>query len=238
MASLKQRIHRGETILGVWTLVTYDRDRLAAVVEAGPYDFVWVDSQHAAVSEERLVEFCQMATAMGVPVQLRIRHTRLAHLTGNYLDLGPSGVEIPQVENEATIDEAIDGFYYPQIGRRSWGGVSRAGIRERSDRLEYAKWWSETGVLWVQIESVHAVNRARHFAKQGVDCLSFGPADLLFDLEGQPDQPLKSVDECVRHVVEQLRDTTVAVCFRNYDPATRQKYIDMGVTVLLERLDS
>ena len=136
MASLKERIRRGEDVLGVSVSMNVEKDRLAAIIESGPYDYVWVDAQHSPFNEERLVEFCQMASAMGVPVQLRIRHSRLAYLTGNYLDLGPSGVEIPQVENEATVDMAIDGFYYPQIGRRSWGGVARAGIGEQSDRLE------------------------------------------------------------------------------------------------------
>ena len=139
------------------------------------------------------------------------------------------------METVATVDEAVDGFYYPQFGKRSWGGVARVGIAERSDRLEYAKWWGETGVLWLQIESVEAVTKARELAKAGVDCLSFGPADLSFSMEAHPHHPFKSVDDCVRHVVEQLRDTDSTVCFRNYDPALRQKYIDMGVTVLLER---
>ena len=237
MANLKERIHQGETIVGVSTRVTIERDRLEALIEAGPYDFIWVDSQHEPFNEERLVEFCLMAQEMGVPVQLRIKHTRLASLAGAYLDLGPSGVEIPQVETSATVDDAIEGFYYPQFGKRSWGGLPRVGIQERSDRLEYADWWGKTGVLWVQIESVEAVTKAREFAKPGVDCLSFGPADLSFSLEAHPHHPFKNVDDCVRYVVEQLRDTDATVCFRNYAPSARQKYIDMGVTVLLEHLD-
>ena len=86
----------------------------------------------------------------------------------------------------------------------------------------------------MQLESINAVTNARGLAKQGVDCLSFGPNDLSFSLESQPDHHLKTVDDCVRHVVEQLRDTTVAACFRNRTPDNRRKYADMGVTVLLE----
>jgi 2-keto-3-deoxy-L-rhamnonate aldolase RhmA len=235
MANLKQRINQGETILGVTTIVSIERDRLEALIESGPYDFVWVDSQHSPFNEESLVGFCLMAQDMGVPVQVRLKHTSHASLAGNYVDLGPSGVEVPQVETAATVDEAIDAFYYPQAGKRSWGGVARVGIEGRSDRLEYAEWWGETGVLWVQIESVDAVTNARELAKAGVDCLSFGPADLSFSLEAHPHHPFNNVDDCVRHVVEQLRDTHATVCFRNYEPSARQKYIDMGVTVLLER---
>ena len=48
--------------------------------------------------ESELAEFCAMAEELDVFVQFRIKHTRNAYLIGNYLDLGPCGVEVPQVE--------------------------------------------------------------------------------------------------------------------------------------------
>ena len=232
--TLKQRIHDGETIVGVSVPISTTRDRLQAILDGGPYDFVSTDSQHAAFNEERLVSFCAIADELNVPVQFRIKHTRNAYLVGNYLDLGPSGIEVPQVEHESTVDEAIAYFYYPQMGIRSWGGAARKGTKERSDRLEYAEWWNRYGVLWMQIESINSVTHARKLAKPGVDCLSFGPADLTFSIEGHPHHPFKTVDDCVRHVAEQLEGTGVAVCFRNGRPDTREKYAAMGVTVFLE----
>ena len=52
------------------------------------------------------------------------------------------------MEEEATVDEAVEAFYYPQVGRRSWGGAARYGIEGRDVRLEYADWWNRTGILW------------------------------------------------------------------------------------------
>ena len=233
--SLKQRIHSGELVIGVVAPVSAGRDRLEEILSKDSYDFIWVDSQHAAFNEERLVEMCKMAEEIGMQVLLRIKHTRHTYLVGNNLDLGPSGIEVPQVEEEATVVEAIDNFYYPQVGIRSWGGLARPRFTDGTDRVEYAGWWNGYGVLWIQVESIAAVADARKLAKPGVDCLSFGPADLSFDLEGHPGHTLKSVDDCVRHVLEELKDTDVKVCFRNYVPELRDKYIDMGVTVLLER---
>lgn len=232
-ASLKKRIHDGETLIGANVPMGIDRSSLESVLEKGPYQFVWVDSQHSPYNEDRLVSFCKMAAELGVHAQFRIKHTRHTYLVGNYLDLGPAGLEVPQVELDSTIEEAVSNFYYAPAGVRSWGGANRLGLRERSDRLEYAKWWGETGVLWMQLESVEAVTKARRIAKAGVDCLSFGPADLSFSLEAHAKHPFKTVDDCVDHVVEQLQDTDVAVCFRN-SPEDRQKYTDMGVRVLLE----
>ena len=66
-----------------------------------------------------------------MPVQFRIKNTRHAYLIGNVLDLGPMAIEVPLVEDEAVVQEALDAFYYPQVGHRSWGGPAR---RQRTGR--------------------------------------------------------------------------------------------------------
>ena len=174
-----------------------------------------------------------MADALDIPVNFRIKHTRNAYLIGNYLDLGPSGIEVPQVELEMTVDEAVDAFYYPQQGIRSWGGAARKNS-VGTERLEYADWWNNYGMLWMQIESIEAVTHARRLAKSGVDCLSFGPTDLTFSMESHPNHALQTVDACVQYVAKELEGSSTTVCFRNGNPSTREKYADMGVTVFLE----
>ncbi len=233
--SLKQRIRQGDIIVGVSVPVRIEKGQLEDILGQDTYGFVSVDSQHSPYTEEGLVAFCAMAAGLDIPVQFRIKHTRHAYLIGNILDLGPWGIEVPLVEDEATVDEALAVFYYPQTGKRSWGGTARYGIQGREDRLTYAQWWNDTGVLCLQMETIRAVTAARRLAKPGVDCLTWGPADLSFDLEAHPEHPFKSVDDCLRHVLQQLQGTDVKISFRNYTPDLRNKYIDMGVTVFMER---
>ncbi len=233
--NLKQRIGAGEQIIGANVGMTYTEEQLKKVVESGEYDFLWVDGQHSAFSEDRLVEFCDKADALDADVMFRIKHTFHSYLVGNLLDLGPSGIEVPQVEMESTVEEAVNYFYYPQKGMRSWGGGARRKVGEQDgDRLRYAEWWNSYGVLMMQLESIPAVTAAGKLARTGVDCLSFGPNDLWYSIEAHPHHPFKHVDDCVRHVVEQLGNSDTQVCFRNYSPGTRQQYVDMGVTVFLE----
>ena len=67
-----------------------------------------------------------MADEVGADMHFRIKHTRHSYLIGNILDLGPTLIEVPQVENVATVDESIEHFYFPPVARRSWiGGASR-----------------------------------------------------------------------------------------------------------------
>lgn len=232
--SLKQRIHAGELLIGVSVPIKSTQSQLETILGKDDYAFVWVDSQHAPLNEERLVEFCQMAESLGVHVQLRIKHTRFTYLIGNILDLGPTGVEVPQVEEESTVNEAVENFLYPQQGIRSWGGTTRWGLKNFPKPADYMAWWNNTGVLWIQIESIHAVGKAKLLAKPGVDCLSWGPMDLSLNRQRFPDHPFQTDDDCVRHVLKQLEGTNTKLMYRNYTADLRNKYIDMGVTMLLE----
>ncbi len=233
--SLKQKINRGDICVGAVTSVQVGPEGVKRILETGKYDYISIDSQHAPFNEEKVAEFCQMVAELNTHVQFRIKHTQLAYLIGNMLDLGLQGIEVPQVELVKTAEESVKNFYYPKIGARSWGGTQRFGLSTMPERLDYAKWWNQYGVLWLQVESIYAVEKAQLLALPGVDCLSFGPADLTFNLESNPNYKLKSVDECVQDVVNKLSAANTQVCFRNYTKETRQKYIDMGVTVFLER---
>ena len=232
--SLKQQLHSDELIVGVSVPLTADQNMLENILERDSYGFLSVDSQHAAFNEETLVEFCDIAERLRIPVVFRIKHTRQSYMIGNYMDLGPTGAEVPQVEEESTVEESIDYFYYPQRGKRSWGGDARWGIKGRDDRLQYAEWWNNTGVLWMQVESIEAITKIKKLAKLGIDCISWGPMDLSFNRESHPDHPFKTDDDCVQYVLNQLNGTDVTLCYRNFDPSKRDKYIQMGVTVILE----
>ena len=232
--SLKERINKGELLIGVSVPINSTLNEVEEIISKDDYAFVTIDSQHTAFNEETLVNLCRHTKKLGIPTQFRIKHTRDTYLIGNILDLGPLGIEVPQVNDIETVKEAVDYFYYPQKGLRSWGGVERYGIEEISDRLEYSDWWNNTGYLCLQMESLRAVTSARKLAISGVDCLTWGPNDLMYDIEAHPKHPLQTVDDCVKHAVEQLEGTQTRISFRSYDHNLRNKYLDMGVTVLME----
>ena len=231
---LKRRYRDGEQILGVSMPMDVSTDRFDQILSADDYDYVSIDSQHAPLNEEALAVFCDMAAEADVFVQFRIKHTFLTYQVGNYLDLGPCGVEVPQVEIGSTVDEAVRYFYYPQDGYRSNGGRHRRNLSNYRDYREYAAWWNSYGVLWMQIESVDAVTNVHKLIRPGVDCVSFGPTDLGFSLDSHPNHALKTVDDCIDFAIKSLDGTGVAVCHRTYSPDLRQQYWDKGVQVLLE----
>ncbi|MCX6049520.1 MAG: aldolase/citrate lyase family protein [Chloroflexi bacterium] len=236
--TLRQRIQAGEVLVALRGSVTMNQQELADVWSKGKYDYIWIDGQHTAFSEEQLVNYCAAAEALGIDVQLRIPHTRHAYLCGRYLDLGFSAVLVPEVMEPATVDDAIAYTYYAQQGRRSWGGSARRGLRSVArgmDRLAYAAWWNDYVVLSIQVESVEAVTNIRQLAKPGVSVVTFGPNDLSFSLEGHPGYPLQNVDDCMRNVAAQLQGTNIRLAMGTATkPEERAKYLEIGITLFQE----
>ena len=101
--------------------------------------------------------------------------------------------------------------------------------------MEYAAWWNKNGVLCLQIETVQRVTNAHQLAKPGVDCLTWRPADLSFDLEAHPAFSFQTTDDSVRHALKQLEATDKLCEFQERNTDQRDKYKEMGVTVFMER---
>lgn len=234
LENLKERIRNGEKVVGASVRTWSTRGDVEEALAQGDYSYIAVDAQHSPFDEHQLVNICQIANGMGVPVQLRIKHTRQTYLIGNMLDLGPSMIEVPQTEELETVREAVDYFNYPQKGRRSWGPSRGVAIGDHPDRLEYAEWWNEHAVLWMQLETVLGVTRSAQMAAIGADVLSWGPNDLAFDREAHPDHELKTDDDCIQHVLGQLEGTNTKLCLRTYSQEQMDRYTEMGATMFLD----
>jgi 2-keto-3-deoxy-L-rhamnonate aldolase RhmA len=205
--SLKEKMHSGVPIRSAAAPVDATRSQLQEIIKKnGGVDIFSLDSQHRPLPDERdLVKFCKLAEELGAGVQLRIAHPKWAYLTGRYADLGVLAVMVPLVEEVETADEAINNFYYPPLGNRSWGGEFRFGEKPPTDRLKYAQWWNSNGLLGFQIETLRAALNVRNLVKPGVDWISWGPGDMAFDLERHSNSPFKTIEEVHAYVISQLK---------------------------------
>ncbi|MFK7965242.1 MAG: aldolase/citrate lyase family protein [Burkholderiaceae bacterium] len=236
--TLRQRMRDGEILVALRGTLKTSKDELEKIWSSGRYDYIWIDLQHTAFNEPDLAAYCLAAESLGIDVQIRIPHTYQAYLVGRYLDFGPSAALIPEVMEESTVDDAIAYAYYGPIGRRSWGGFDRRGLRGAAkgmNRLEYAAWWNDYVVLGIQVESVEAVSNIAQLAKPGISVVTFGPNDLSFSLDAHPHYPLRTVDDCMRNVAEQLKGTQIALAMGTPSiPEQRDQFLKMGITLFQE----
>src|SRR6266576_6996815 len=234
-SNLRARIIAGEELVMLRGDINWSTDQLARAWSSGEFDFIWLDSQHSPYSDHHLVSFTASAEQLGIPVQLRIPHTREAHKVGRFFDLGVSGALVPEVMESSTVQDAVDFAYYGPLGRRSWGGANRLGLRTRiapAARREYAAWWNETVLLSIQIESVETVANIARLVRPGITHVTCGPNDLEFSLDLHPEFPLKTVEACMQNVADQLKGSGIAIAMGTATTAAeRQKYRDVGVTI-------
>ena len=235
----KQALKEKDEVVILTTTLDVTKSQLEVALGNGDYDAVYFDGQHQPISDHKLVEFCAITEELGIEAQMRIPHTRYTYLVGRYCDFGLSSVMVPEVMTEETVHEAIEYFYYGTLGRRSWGGIQRAGLwrfDERPSRLKYAQWWNNYAVLAIQFESVEAVANARRLAdRPGVDYVAFGPNDLSFSLERHTNYALKTPEECFKNVAEQLDPVGIKRCLAiAVPPDQRDKWRELGISVFWE----
>jgi 4-hydroxy-2-oxoheptanedioate aldolase len=234
-SNLRARIAAGEELVMLRGDIGWSKQQLAAVMNAGKYDFIWLDGQHSPYSDHHLVSFTQAAEELGIPVQLRIPHTRDAHKVGRYFDLGVTGALVPEVMEAATVQDAVDFAYYGPIGRRSWGGANRWGLRNKAapvPRREYADWWNQTVCLSIQIESVETVRNIASLVRPEITHVTWGPNDLQFSLEKHRDPQLNTVEACMAYVQKQLEGSGIRMSMGTASmPEERDTFRALGVTI-------
>ena len=170
VSTLKKYIADGNITVSLRMPIDATKSMTEFALGKGDYQFLYIDGQHTAYTDWQIVEFCNMAEEIGLPVQMRIPHTRMAHLVGRFFDLGLSSVIVPEVEDVHTVYDALSYTYYGPVGRRSWGGDERYGMKNWDgpvQRLDYAAWWNQHVVLCIQFESIVAINNAAKFALPG-----------------------------------------------------------------------
>ena len=79
--TLRQRVRDGEVLVALRGSLDTTKSQLADIWATGRYDYIWIDGQHTAFSEESLVAYCTAAEELGIDVQLRIPPVSYTHLT-------------------------------------------------------------------------------------------------------------------------------------------------------------
>lgn len=173
MSSLKQRLARGDTLLGAWCNLPCPA--VAEIAARSGFDFVVVDFQHGLIDESVAAEMFRAIEAAGAAVVARAAWKDPARL-GRLLDYGASAVIVPMIENAEDAAEVVRACFYPPRGARSFGPIRAA--KGRSGREYIAAAEDETLVLPMIETRGGLADVDKIAALPGVAGLFVGPADL------------------------------------------------------------
>jgi 2-keto-3-deoxy-L-rhamnonate aldolase RhmA len=154
-------------------------------------DFVRIDLLENHIGPETLRTLIQAADAAGITPFVRVpavdpQAIRVA------LDLGASGIIVPEVETAADVMTAVHAAKLPPHGHRRVGLTGLGGYG-RVTAAEYAAWSAEHVLLGVQMETRSALEDIDAIlAVPGVDMVLGGRGTLASQLgvPGQRDHPM------------------------------------------------
>lgn len=193
--NFRARLVNHERLIG--TLLTLPLSAVGEMCADAGFDWLFLDMEHGALDLHDVGRIAQAVDArcpcvVRVPINDRM-------WIGKVLDLGVSGIIIPQVNSAEDARRAVFAAKYPPQGGRGVG-VGRASKygANLSAYLQNAN--DETAVI-VQIEHRDAVENVEAIANvAGVDGLMIGPLDLSgsFGKPAQIDAP--EVQEAIARV--------------------------------------
>jgi len=141
-----------------------------------PLEFLFVDRQHGFPVSERLEHVVRAADLHGLPVVVRVPKDDLSMIT-YFLDIGVSGVMLPQIEDPEILREASEHVRYHD--GRSIATTSRAAGFGKIDRDQYVEHVNEELALIPQIETEAGVEVVDEVARlEASTAVAIGPGDL------------------------------------------------------------
>jgi 2-dehydro-3-deoxyglucarate aldolase/4-hydroxy-2-oxoheptanedioate aldolase len=223
---LRSKLRNRQTCLG--SVITFTD---ATVTEAlsGLLDFVWIDTEHNALSLETVQAHLMATRGTETTTLVRVPWNDPV-LIKPVLDIGADGVIVPFVRTVDDVRRAVAACRYPPDGIRGYG-PRRPTHYGRLGGPEYCRLANETIFIVVQIEHIDAVNNIDDIVRvPGLTSIVLGPNDLSgsMGLMGQSRHP--KVLQALETVITKARQAGLFVGIGiGDDPAVLMEWADKGV---------
>jgi len=168
---LKEKLERGEDVIG--TFVTLPHPDVTEVLSRIGFDWLLIDSEHAAAGLETITVMLQAMNGSNCTPIVRPQWNDIVVIK-RILDIGAHGVLVPWVNTREQAEYAVRACKYPPKGLRGYG-PRRAALFDP----DYMYTANNEVMVIVQIETREAVkNVDQILAVDGVDACYVGPFDL------------------------------------------------------------
>ena len=217
-STLIAALRAGHPVIG--TLVVSPSPHWPAAVATLGLDFVFIDTEHIALSRAELAWMCRTYGAMGMAPIVRIPSPDPYQAT-MALDGGARGVIVPYVEQADDVRRLVGAVKLRPLKGRDLQDALFAGAALPDDLRAYLDAANAGNVLIANVESRPALDALDDIlAVEGLDAVLVGPHDLSCSL-GVPeayDNPsfLAAVDD----VIARARQRSKGVGVHAFDPAT------------------
>jgi len=195
--SFREKLERGEVCFG--TAITFTDPAITESL-CGDLDFVWIDTEHNALSLETVQAHLMAVKGSSTFPLVRVGWNDPV-LIKPVLDIGAPAVIVPLIRTAEDARNAVAACRYPPEGIRGYG-PRRASRYGRDGGPEFCQKANASIMVIVQIEHGEAVaNLDAILATEGISGIAIGPNDLAASMghTGRPGHPdvLSAIDTVI-----------------------------------------
>ena len=122
---LKQKLKNGEVVLGPFMNCAYPA--FVEICGLAGFDFVVIDLEHGPLNILVAEDLCRAADCVGIAPVVRVSKNDPAQIQ-RALDIGSTGVQVPQIETISDAEIVVQSAKYNPIGCRGLSFGTRAGL--------------------------------------------------------------------------------------------------------------
>jgi 4-hydroxy-2-oxoheptanedioate aldolase len=195
---LKQKLLSGDIAFG--SFISLDSPNLVEIFGMAGFDFVVLDNEHGPGNPHSVQHMLRAAEISGLDTIIRVPNAE-QHTILKALDIGASGVQIPQVNDIETAKRAAQGTRYFPEGMRGLA-APRALNYGLGNLIEESLKSNEEVLLICHCETVDCFKKLNEIAAiPGIDVIFVGPFDMSQSLgiPGQIHHPevIKIINESI-----------------------------------------
>ena len=231
---LKDRLHRGESLLGA--IIPLPSPEVVEIAGLAGYDFLLLDMEHGPVTVDVLEGLVRACRAIGVVALARVPEDHPKTIL-RALDVGCVGVMVPQVETPNQAAAAVAATKYAPAGIRSLAGGTAAAWWGKVAIPQHVAASNTATMTILQIETRRGLEAVEAIARTpGVDVLFIGPSDLSQNL-GHPGAPAHpDVQAAIRRIIQTGRAAEVPVGILALTADDVKTYRALGATMFMDSL--
>lgn len=156
------------------------------------YDFVIIDNEHSSMTTSETVDLIRMCDMTGMAALVRVPDISETEIK-KALDMGPSGLVVPNVNNPEDARRVLELARYAPLGKRGACPYVRANQYGSGPEDQYYAAANDDIAIYLNLESVEALEHLEEIiAMDGVDMVGIGIVDISVKIGafGQMNHPI------------------------------------------------
>ncbi|MCA9034008.1 MAG: 2,4-dihydroxyhept-2-ene-1,7-dioic acid aldolase [Planctomycetaceae bacterium] len=231
-SSFRSRLLNKECLIG--TMVTLPTASTAEILADAGFDWLFIDAEHGPLEISSILSILQ-SVGHRIPCLIRIASCDEIAIK-KVLDLGATGIIVPQTNSLAQVKDSVRFAKYPPEGSRGVGLARAHGYGFRFN--EYIESANRETVVVVQAEHKSAVECIEETVRvPGIDGVLLGPYDLSASMDrmGQINHP--DVVAAIDRVTDACRSSRVPLGYFGVTAEAVSPYIEKGYSLIVAGVD-